>query len=169
MASLATIGLGSNLGHPRRRIARALAALSRLPRTRVETVSGNYVSAPVGTSQSQPDYVNAVAIVHTALTPRSLLQRLRTIERSLGRRRRPGEPRNAPRLIDLDLLLYGGRRVSTPALTVPHPRMHQRAFVLRPLLDIAPNSSIPGRGAARRWLHAARGQRIARTRRHFWR
>lgn len=169
MASLATIGLGGNLGHPRRRIARALAALSRLPRTHVVAVSGNYVSAPVGVSQPQPDYVNAVAILRTALPPASLLRGLRAIEHRLGRRRSPGEPRNAPRLIDLDLLLYGGRRISTPALVVPHPRMHQRAFVLRPLLDIAPSASIPGRGAARSWLRAARSQRITRTRRHFWR
>jgi len=169
MSSLAAIGLGSNLGHPRRRIARALAAITRLPRTRLVAVSGNYVSAPVGASQPQPDYVNAVAILRTALSPGSLLRRLRSIEHRLGRRRSAGEPRNAPRLIDLDILLYGSRRSSTSALVVPHPRMHERAFVLRPLLDIDPTASIPGRGAARRWLRATRGQRIARTRRHFWR
>ena len=165
----AYVGLGSNLGHPRRRIARALAALSRLPRTRLVAASGNYASAPIGTSQPQPDYVNAVALLHTALGPVALLARLRAIERRLGRRRAHGEPRNAPRTLDLDLLLYGRRRAARPGLVIPHPRMHQRAFVLRPLLDIAPAARIPGRGSARAWLRRARGQWIAPTRRHVWR
>ena len=86
-----------------------------------------------------------------------------------ARRRSPGQPRNAPRVLDLDLLLYGRVRVSRQALTVPHPRMHERAFVLKPLLDIAPDGAIPGRGAARTWLRHTRGQRIARTRGHIWR
>jgi 2-amino-4-hydroxy-6-hydroxymethyldihydropteridine diphosphokinase len=169
MASDAYIGLGSNLGHPRRRIARALAELGRLPRTRLVKASGNYVSAPIGSSQPQPDYVNAVALLSTALEPPALLSRLRAIERGLGRRRACGEPRNAPRVLDLDLLLYGRRRIARPGLVVPHPRMHERAFVLRPLLDIAPAVRIPGRGSARFWLERTRGQRIARTRRHVWR
>jgi 2-amino-4-hydroxy-6-hydroxymethyldihydropteridine diphosphokinase len=169
MTSLVFIGLGSNLGHPRRRIARAIAALARLPRSRLLAVSGNYASAPLGVSQPQPDYVNAVALVRTALPPAALLGRMRAIERRLGRRRTDNEPRNAPRTLDLDLLLYGRRRMSQPRLVVPHPRMHARAFVLRPLLDIAPAASIPGRGSAKSASRATRGQRIARTRRHFWR
>jgi 2-amino-4-hydroxy-6-hydroxymethyldihydropteridine diphosphokinase len=169
MASFACIGLGSNLGHPRRRLARALAELARLPRTRLVAASGNYESAPVGSTEPQPDYVNAVAVVSTALEPGALLARLRAIERRLGRRRRPREPRNAPRVLDLDLLLYGRRRIERPGLTLPHPRMHERAFVLRPLLDIAPSVTIPGRGAAWAWLTGTRGQRIARTRTAVWR
>jgi 2-amino-4-hydroxy-6-hydroxymethyldihydropteridine diphosphokinase len=169
MAIRAYVGLGSNLGHPRRRLARALCALSRLPRTRLIAASGNYVSAPVGVDGPQPDYVNAAAHLRTALGPGALLRRLRAIEHRLGRRRVPGQARNAPRVLDLDLLLYGRIRASRPALTVPHPRMHERAFVLKPLLDIAPATAIPGRGSARAWLRRTRGQRIARTRRHIWR
>jgi 2-amino-4-hydroxy-6-hydroxymethyldihydropteridine diphosphokinase len=169
MPSLAYIGLGSNLGHPRRCLARALTELSRLPRTRLVAASGNYLSAPVGAILPQPDYVNAVALVSTALEPAALLARLRAIERRLGRRRFAGEPRNAPRVLDLDLLLYGRRRVAQPELVLPHPRMHERAFVLKPLSDIAPFTVIPGRGAADRWLRGTRHQRIARTRAHIWR
>ncbi|TMG84185.1 MAG: 2-amino-4-hydroxy-6-hydroxymethyldihydropteridine diphosphokinase [Betaproteobacteria bacterium] len=169
MASLAYVGLGSNLGHPRRHLARAVHALAGLPRTRLVAASGNYVSAPIGTSEPQPDYVNAVAILRTALGPGAMLRQLCAVERRHGRRREPGERRNAPRVLDLDLLLYGRRRLAQSRLTVPHPRMHERAFVLRPLLDIAPAVTIPGRGAARRWLPRTRGQRIARTRTPFWR
>ena len=161
----AYVGLGSNLGHPRRRIARALRALRRLPRTRLLAASSNYVSAPIGAPEPQPDYVNAVASLATTLGPATLLRRLQAIERRLGRRRRRGERRNAPRVLDLDLLLYGRARIRRHGLAVPHPRMHERAFVLRPLLDIAPSASIPGRGPARTWLARVRDQRIARTRR----
>jgi 2-amino-4-hydroxy-6-hydroxymethyldihydropteridine diphosphokinase len=168
MRDVAFIGLGSNLGHPRRRLARALAALARLPRSRLVAASHNYVSAPVDCPEPQPDYVNAVAELRTALAPSALLQRMRAIERRQGRRRDPSR-RNAARVLDLDLLLFGRRRLSRPHLSLPHPRMHERAFVLRPLVDIAPSALIPGRGAAKTWLHRARGQRIARTRTHFWR
>jgi 2-amino-4-hydroxy-6-hydroxymethyldihydropteridine diphosphokinase len=169
MASLAYVGLGSNLGHPRRRLAHAMRALARLPRTRLVAASGNYVSAPVGTTELQPDYVNAVAMLRTRLGPGAMLRQLTAVEHRQGRRRAPGERRNAPRVLDLDLLLYGRRRISQARLVVPHPRMHERAFVLRPLVDIAPAVTIPGRGAARHWLPLTRGQRIARTRTHFWR
>jgi 2-amino-4-hydroxy-6-hydroxymethyldihydropteridine diphosphokinase len=111
--------------------------------------------------------VNAVVAVRTTLGPRALLRRLQGIERRQHRHRKAGEPRNAPRTLDLDLLLYGGRRIGLAHLVVPHPRMHERAFVLRPLLDIAPAVRIPGRGAARRHWRRVRGQRIARTRTHF--
>jgi 2-amino-4-hydroxy-6-hydroxymethyldihydropteridine diphosphokinase len=167
VASVAYIGLGSNLGHSRRRLARALAELARLPRSRIVAASGNYVTAPVG-GAPQPDYVNAVAALRTELGPGALLRHLHSIERRHGRRRR-NELRNAPRTLDLDLLLFGRRRFAQPRLTVPHPRMHERAFVLRPLLDIARATTIPGRGAARHWLHSVRGQRIGRTRTAFWR
>jgi 2-amino-4-hydroxy-6-hydroxymethyldihydropteridine diphosphokinase len=165
--SLAYIGLGSNLGHPRRRIARALTQLARLPRSRLLAASGNYASAPVGADEPQPDYVNAVAELRTELAPGAVLQQLLAIERRSGRRR--SARRNEPRVLDLDLLLYGRRRLSRAHLVVPHPRMHERAFVLRPLLDLAPAATIPGRGPARGWLRRVRDQRVARTRSAFWR
>jgi 2-amino-4-hydroxy-6-hydroxymethyldihydropteridine diphosphokinase len=167
--SFAYVGLGSNLGHPRRRLARALTELARLPRSALVAASRNYLTAPVGVSEPQPDYVNAVAALRTALAPGAMLHHLRAIEHRLGRRRERRERRNAPRVLDLDLLLFGRRRLASTRLTVPHPRMHERAFVLRPLLDIAPAVTIPGRGAARLWLHRARNQRVARTGRAFWR
>lgn len=165
-SSLAYVGIGSNLGHPRRQVARALAELARLPSTRVAAVSPSYVSAPLGASGPQPDYVNAVAALATSLSPQSLLCRMRAIERRHGRLQAELRPRNAARTLDLDLLLFGRRRSRALHLMLPHPRMHLRAFVLRPLLDIAPAAIIPGRGAARRWLLALRGQRITRTRSH---
>jgi 2-amino-4-hydroxy-6-hydroxymethyldihydropteridine diphosphokinase len=165
-ASLAYVGIGSNLAHPRRQLARAIAAMARLPRTRVTAVSPNYVSAPLGASGPQPDYVNAVAALVTSLPAPALLQRMRAIEQQHGRPPAEQRQRNAARTLDLDLLIFGRRRSRQRQLTLPHPRMHQRAFVLKPLLDIAPAAVIPGRGAARRWLRELHGQRIARTRRH---
>jgi 2-amino-4-hydroxy-6-hydroxymethyldihydropteridine diphosphokinase len=106
-----------------------------------------------------------VAIVDTALAPRALLARLLAIEQRQHRRRMPGV-RNAPRTLDLDLLLFGRRRMRVEALAVPHPRMHERAFVLRPLADLAPFAVIPGRGAVRSLLRGVAGQRIARSRTH---
>jgi len=164
---LAYIGLGSNLAHPRRQIARAVQALARLPRSHLVALSGNYVTAPVGVRETQPDYVNAVAAMRTALPPRALLSRLNAIERRHRRRRDSNAPRNAPRTLDLDLLLYGRRRIAVPNLSVPHPRMHERAFVLRPLADLSTALVIPGRGLARRYWRGVRDQRIARTRTHF--
>ena len=164
--AIAFVGMGSNLVHPRRQLARALRRIARLPRTRLIATSGNFVSAPLGTPAAQPDYVNAVAMLATALPPRALLARLLALERRQGRRRDAGTPRNAARSLDLDLLLYGRLRLRTPALTLPHPRMHERAFVLRPLTQIAPSAAIPGRGLARRLARATRGQRIAATRIH---
>jgi 2-amino-4-hydroxy-6-hydroxymethyldihydropteridine diphosphokinase len=169
MPAIAYIGLGSNLDHPRRHLARALADMARLPRTRLLAASRNYLSAPVGGIEPQPDYVNAVAALRTSLGAKALLARLRAIERRHGRRRLPGEARNAPRTLDLDLLLFGRRRSRRAQLTLPHPRMHERAFVLVPLLEVAPAASMPGRGAARRWLRHVCGQRVERTRTHFWR
>jgi len=165
MAARAFIGLGSNLAHPRRQLAKALARLHAAAGVRVLAVSPSYVTAPLG-GAPQPDYVNAVAQIGTTLSPRALLARLHAIEHKAHRRRDPATPRNAPRTLDLDLLLYGPRRIRTPQLTVPHPRMHERAFVLKPLTDLAPAITIPGRGLARRFLLHARGQRIRRTRAH---
>jgi len=166
MSIVAFVGLGSNLAHPRRQIARAVAAIARIPRTRIVALSPNYTSAPVACEVAQPDYVNAVIALRTSLAPRRLLRHLQSIERTRGRHRDALIPRNSPRTLDLDLLLYGRRVIRLPQLTVPHPRMHERAFVLTPLLDIAPAVTIPGRGLARRGRDAVRGQRIVRTRSH---
>jgi 2-amino-4-hydroxy-6-hydroxymethyldihydropteridine diphosphokinase len=161
MTVIAHIGLGSNLASPRDQLARATRGLAHLPRTELVSVSSSYVSAPVGTRDSQPDYVNAIAAVRTGLTPRHLLSALQRIERGQGRKR---GVRNAARTLDLDLLLYGRLQLHTRGLRVPHPRLHQRAFVLRPLLEIDPAVRIAGRGPARRYLPAVRGQRVIRAR-----
>ena len=164
--ALAYVGLGSNLARPRRQLARALARLARIPRTRVVAVSRHFESAPIGATEPQPDYVNAVALLSTSLSPRALLARLLAIERRHGRRRIAGMRPNAARPLDLDLLLYGRVRVHLPALVLPHPRMHERAFVLRPLIDVAPTTTIPGHGLARRLVRNVRSQRVAPTRAH---
>jgi 2-amino-4-hydroxy-6-hydroxymethyldihydropteridine diphosphokinase len=170
MASRVFIALGSNLDHPRRQLARALRAIARIARTRITARAPNYVSAPVDSplvdGAAAPDYVNTVVQVTTALAPRALLARLQRIERGQGRVRRAGAARNLPRTLDLDLLLFERRRMHGAILAVPHPRMHQRAFVLRPLADIAPFAVIPGRGLARSVLAGVRNQPIARTRTH---
>ena len=162
----AFIGLGSNLAHPRRQLARALRGLASRRGVELLAVSSSYVSAPVGCTTPQPDYVNAVAMIRTTLGARALLGALHAIERRQHRRRELERHRNSPRTLDLDLLLYGRRIVRLPGLAVPHPRMHERAFVLRPLVELAPSVTIPGRGLARRLLRAVRSQRIVRTRSH---
>ena len=159
----AYVGLGSNLEHPRRQLAKALARIDAIDGVRVLRVSPFYATAPVG-GVPQPDYVNAVALVATSLAPRALLARMHAIERRQHRRRDAQTARDAPRTLDLDLLLYGARRIDSPRLIVPHPRLHERAFVLRPLIDVAPAARIPGRGLARPYLAHVRGQRIRRTR-----
>jgi 2-amino-4-hydroxy-6-hydroxymethyldihydropteridine diphosphokinase len=165
--TLVFVGLGSNLAHPRRQLARAVRAIAHVPRLRVIAVSRNYATAPLGCDAPQPDYVNAVAAVRTTLRPRALLAALQAIERRQHRRRSDESRRNAPRTLDLDLLLYGRRRIRLPGLTVPHPRMHERAFVLRPLADVCATATIPGRGLARWFRAKVRSQRIARTRTHM--
>ena len=153
------IGLGSNLGEPLAQLRAAFAALSQMPESRLAERSSLYRSAPVGVD-AQPDFFNAVARVETALPPEALLDALHAIERSHGRARPfPG----AARSLDLDLLLYGSQRIATARLTVPHPRMHERAFVLLPLLELDPGAQIPGRGAARDCLGGASGQRVERV------
>ena len=166
MSTVAFVGLGSNLAHPRRQIARAVEAIARIPRTRIVALSPNYATAPIACDGDQPDFVNAVIALQTSLPPRSLLRHLQSIERAQGRDRGAMTQRNSPRTLDLDLLLYGRRIIRLPQLTVPHPRMHERAFVLTPLLAIAPAITIPRRGLARRGSNVVRGQRIVRTRRH---
>ena len=163
-ASRACIGLGSNLGQPQRQLARALRAIARLPHVRILRISSFYRSAPVGCELRQGDYVNAAALVNTSLRPQALLSVLHGIERRQGRDRSGSIRRNAPRTLDLDLLLHEGRQIRSAQLVVPHPRMHERAFVLLPLLEIAPTVIIPGKGLARRHLPRVRDQRIARLR-----
>ena len=150
----AFIGLGANLGDPREQVRAALEALGGIPATRLLKRSSLYRTAPVGHA-AQPDFVNAVALVETALAPRALLEALLDIERRFGRTRSFA---NAPRTLDLDLLLYDAQRVREPGLEVPHPRMHERAFVLRPLAEIAPDTEIPGRGTLAPLLAAVAGQ-----------
>jgi len=151
----AFIGLGANLGDPRRSVEEALAEIASLTQTRLLRRSSLYRTAPVGAGG--PDYVNAVAGVETALAPLELLRALLAIEEAHGRRR---SVRNAPRTLDLDLLLHGDTTVETPELTLPHPRLHQRAFVLEPLLEVAPGLVVDGLGELEPWRRAAAGQRI---------
>ncbi|MBI4205529.1 MAG: 2-amino-4-hydroxy-6-hydroxymethyldihydropteridine diphosphokinase [Betaproteobacteria bacterium] len=140
----AFIALGSNLEDPEQQIGRGLLEIAALPDTRLARVSSLYRSAPVG-YHDQPHFVNAVAAVETSLAPRALLDHLLAIERGHGRVR--GFP-NAPRTLDLDIILYGDLALQEPGLAIPHPRMHERAFVLVPLVEIAPEAAVPGRGRA---------------------
>lgn len=151
---LTFIALGSNLQQPAVQIRRGFAALAALPLTNLLKCSSLYASAPVGYAD-QPDFVNAVASIETTLKPRQLLDALLATEIEHGRRR---EILNGPRTLDLDLLLYGDLQHREAGLTIPHPRMHERAFVLLPLTEIAPDCVIPGKGPAREWLAKCAGQ-----------
>ncbi len=155
---IAFIGLGSNLEDPSSQLQRALAALGELPGTRLAAQSSLYRSAPLG-YPDQPDFVNAVAMIATDLTPQALLQALLQIEHSHGRER---NFRNAPRTLDLDILLYDDVQLHEHGLTIPHPQMHLRAFVLLPLLEIAPDIVIPAVGQARRALQDCHDQTLER-------
>ena len=152
----AWIGLGSNLGEPRHQIESAFAALARLPDTRLAARSRLYRSEPVGVPDAQPDYLNAVARVHTLLSPRELLAALLAIEAAHGRER---SHRGAARTLDLDLLLYGALVVREAGLELPHPRLHTRAFVLAPLAELDPQLVVPGHGTVRALLARCAAQR----------
>ena len=154
MQHVAFIGLGSNLEDPRSQLQRAFAALDEIPGTRVVAQSSQYRSAPLG-YPDQPDFVNAVAKIATVLSPQELLQALLKIEKRHGRER---TFRNAPRTLDLDLLLYDDVCLHEHGLTIPHPQMHRRAFVLRPLLEIEPDVSIPDVGEAKNVLQNCQDQ-----------
>lgn len=130
---IATIGLGANLGDARQAVQEAMQTIAAFDYCQLHAASPLYRSAPV--DSSGPDYFNAVLQISTRLSAPDLLARLHQLERGAGRQR---PYRNAPRTLDLDILLYGAARIDSPTLTVPHPRMRQRAFVLRPLADIAP-------------------------------
>ena len=152
----AFIGLGANLGDPQRQVQQAFRELDAIPHTRVVRTSSLYRSAPLGYAE-QPSFVNAVAQLETALAAERLLAELQVIEVAHGRRRSFA---NAPRTLDLDLLLFGNAVVDAPGLKIPHPRMHERAFVLVPLLEIAPDVAIPGQGPARLLLEKCKNQGV---------
>jgi len=152
---IAYVGIGANLGDARGNVRDALARLDAYPGCRLHAASGSWRTAPVDSSGD--DYINAVAAVDTGLDPHALLAALMDIEQAHGRER---PYRNAPRTLDLDLLLVGDAVIDTPTLVVPHPRMHERAFVLAPLLEIAPDIVIPGRGRAADCLPGVADQAI---------
>lgn len=139
----AYVGIGSNLGEPMEQVRRAVAAMRALPHTRVVKLSSLYRSLPLG-GADQPDYINAVAVLDTRLDARRLLAALHDIEAAQGRDRSAG--RWASRTLDLDLLVYGAERHAEADLTVPHPGIAEREFVLHPLNEVAPDLDIPGLG-----------------------
>lgn len=154
----AFVGLGSNLADPRTQVLRAMQAMEGLPQTQVLARSSLYRSVPVGYLE-QPDFINAVVQLHTGLSPRALLDALLEMERAGGRTR---EFLNSPRTLDLDVLMYGDLCHHEHGLTIPHPQMHVRAFVLQPLLEIAPGCVIPGIGSAAEALKMCVGQQLER-------
>lgn len=171
--SVAYIALGANLGDPIAQLRAAVAAIAELPTVQVMALSSFYRSAPIGISAdpSAPhhdDYVNAVLAIRTEHSARALLTQLLLLETRFGRQRPEHigdiacSAAPLPRPLDLDLLLYGKQQVHAAGLTVPHPRMHLRAFVLVPLCEIAPDVEIPGRGPARHWLPGVADQSLSR-------
>lgn len=136
------LALGSNLGDRVDYLRRAIEALSRSPHVRVTAISSVYETKPVGLLD-QPDYLNMVMQIETTLSPQNLLAETQQIERTLYRRR---DIRWGPRTLDIDILIYGEVVVKLPQLTIPHPRMHERAFVLMPLNDLAPDLQVPNSG-----------------------
>lgn len=156
-ATAAWIGLGANLGDAQGAIVAALAGIALLDGTRLTAVSSLYRSAPV--DAEGPDFLNAVARVETRLAPETLLDALQAIEQAHGRRR---SHRNAPRTLDLDLLAWGDTVRAGPRLTLPHPRMHQRAFVLVPLTELDPGLRLPGLAPLAALLAGCADQRLER-------
>lgn len=150
------VGLGSNLADPQAQVLQAMRELANLPQVRVVRCSSLYRSAPVGYID-QPDFINAVAQLQTSLSPRGLLDALLALEQRCGRTR---EFINAPRTLDLDVLLYDDLQLHEHGLTIPHPQMHLRAFVLQPLLEIAPECVIPGVGVAADMARQCEDQRL---------
>lgn len=157
MSDWAYVGLGANLGDAEANVRQAAQHLAAVAGVRQVILSPLYRSAPV--DASGPDFVNAVAAVWTDLEPEALLDALQAIETRQGRER---PYRNAPRTLDLDLLLHGDAVRSTPRLTLPHPRLHERAFVLRPLLDLAPDMATPALGPLEAHLPRVADQALSR-------
>lgn len=149
------VGLGANLGDATRAVLDAIGALSRMPGTCRVAASSLYRSAPV--EAIGPDFINAAAELQTTLEPAELLRALQAIEQAGGRER---PYRHAPRTLDLDLLLFGQRLLQTLELTLPHPRLHERAFVVRPLLDLDPELVHPRLGPLIAFLSTTSSQRI---------
>lgn len=149
------IGIGSNLGDAEANVRWAIDRLGHTAGSRLTGQSSLFRTAPIDAGGD--DYINAVVRIETILLPEELLQALQSIEQNMGRER---PYRNAPRTLDLDLLLYGSQAISMDSLTVPHPRMTQRAFVLIPLLQIDPFITIPGQGPAHAFVPAVAGQAI---------
>lgn len=154
------VGLGSNLDGPEFQVRSALQALGRLPETRLQRASALYRNPPMG-PPDQPDYVNAVACLTSGLAPLDFLAGLQAIERRHGRSRGEGE-RWGPRRLDLDLLLWGRQQLALEGLTVPHPGLPERAFVLYPLAEIEPGLHIPGLGAVEGLLARVDGSALVR-------
>jgi 2-amino-4-hydroxy-6-hydroxymethyldihydropteridine diphosphokinase len=155
--SVVYVGLGANLGDTEMALAGAWAELQQLPGTSDHRCSSWFRSAPI--DATGPDYLNAVACFNTSMQPHALLSELQRIELIYGRER---GWRNAPRTLDLDLLLHGQATLISPVLTVPHPRLHERAFVLLPLAELNPKLFVPGHGAVIELLAAVSTQRIER-------
>lgn len=153
----AYVGLGSNLEDPVNQVRRGMQALRDTLDTRAVRCSGLYRSAPIGIAE-QPDFINAVCGCDTTLDAVTLLGRLLAIEQAQGRRR--GDVKGGPRTLDLDLLLYDDCVMATPALTLPHPRLHERAFVLYPLAELEPELHIPGLRPVGDLLRACAPQRL---------
>lgn len=145
---LAGIGLGANLGHPIEAVRKAMQSLENLPETTLTAASRLY-RTPAWGRTDQPDFINAAVLVQTRLSPQTLLSHLLAIERAAGRSRgtRHASMRWGPRVLDLDLLLYGDSTVNEPGLRVPHPHLHERAFALVPLAEIGSRLAFPGRGS----------------------
>jgi 2-amino-4-hydroxy-6-hydroxymethyldihydropteridine diphosphokinase len=158
VSTRAYVALGSNLGDPLATVQAAFEALRTLPDSVLVAASPLYRSAPVGL-RNQPDFINGVAALDTQLTAEVLLEELFAIEARFGRKR---DFHHAPRTLDLDLLLFGCETRASPRLDLPHPRMHERAFVLLPLLDLAPGIAIPGRGPASELMQACREQKLTK-------
>ena len=151
------IGIGANLGDAKLTVTQAIQELGALPQTQLIAQSSLFLSTPI--ESSGDDYINAVIELKTVLTPTELLEELQNLEHANGRER---PYHNAPRTLDLDLLLYDAQQIDSATLTVPHPRMTERAFVLIPLLQIDPLIQIPGKGDAHQFMSAVAGQKIRR-------
>lgn len=159
MKTRAYIALGSNLSNPLAQIEAAFRALARLPETELTRRSPSYRNRAVGPGR-QPEFINAVAEVLTGLDPYALLNAVKEIEAAQGREK--DVERWAPRVIDLDIVLFGDLHMRDERLTLPHPEMHRRRFVLKPLSDIAPGLEIPGRGQLRDLLQRAPAHELIR-------
>lgn len=162
-ANRAFVALGSNLNSPASQVKRAFLAIGNLPETKLIKRSSLYQSPPVGYA-NQPDFINAVAEISTQLPPDDLLDALLNIEHAAGRERPFA---NAPRVLDCDLLLYGDLVTHTEKLTLPHPRMHERGFVLLPLAEIAPDLVIPNHGSVVKLALAHQNQNIKKLNEHI--